>query len=109
MDKATTPPPLEGRQMIAKKKIKDLSGLCHPSRASSTGPGPGGEAGQVLFRNTLSLNWLVMFTAEQGRNWVILKGGRRYICNSKDKMIHGLSPGVKCVALLFRGVSLAKV
>ena len=28
------------------------------------------------------------------RNWVILRGGRRYIYNKKDEMINGLSPSV---------------
>ena len=32
----------------------------------------------------------------QGRNWVILRGGRRYICNMKDGIIHGLCRTVKC-------------
>ena len=45
----------------------------------------------------------------QGRNWVILRGGRRYIYNRKDEIIHGLSPSVKCVSPLFRDMSLAKV
>ena len=26
----------------------------------------------------------------QGRNWIILKGGRRYICHRKDEIVHGL-------------------
>ena len=39
----------------------------------------------------------------------ILRGGRRYICNRKDGIIHGLSPSVKCVAPLLRDMSLAKV
>ena len=32
-----------------------------------------------------------------------------YIDNRKDEIIHGLSPGVKCGAPLFREMSLAKV
>ena len=44
----------------------------------------------------------------QGRNLVILRGGHRYICNRKDEIIHGLCPSVKCVAPLFRDMSLAK-
>ena len=43
----------------------------------------------------------------KGRNWVNLRGGRRYIFNRKDKMKHGLSPSVKCVAPLL-DMSLAK-
>ena len=31
-------------------------------------------------------------------NWVILRGGRRYICYRKDETIHGIS--AKCVAPL---------
>ena len=46
---------------------------------------------------------------QQGRNLVILRGGRRYICNWKDEIIHGPSTGVKCVLLLFLDMSLAKV
>ena len=45
----------------------------------------------------------------QGRNWVILRGGHRYICNRKDEIIHGLSPSEKCVAPLYRDMSLAKL
>ena len=44
---------------------------------------------------------------DQGRNWVILRGGRRYIGNRADEIIHGLShPGV---APLFRDMFFAKV
>ena len=43
----------------------------------------------------------------QGRNWVILREGRRYIYNMKDEIIHVLS--FKCVAPLIRNMSLAKV
>ena len=46
---------------------------------------------------------------DQGRNWVILGGGRRYIYNMKDEIVHGLSPSVKCVAPLLRDNSLDKV
>ena len=46
---------------------------------------------------------------EQGRNWVILRGGLRYIYDRKDEIIHGLRPSVKCVAPLFLDMSLAKV
>ena len=51
------------------------------------------------------------FTSEhkQGRNWVILRVGRRYIYYRKDEIIHGPSPSVKCVTPLFRDMSLAKV
>ena len=45
----------------------------------------------------------------EGRNRVILRGGTRYICNSKDEIIHGLIPSVKCVAPLIRDMFLAKV
>ena len=38
-----------------------------------------------------------------------MSGGRRYIYNRKDEIIHGHSPSVKCVAPLFRDMSLAKV
>ena len=34
---------------------------------------------------------------------------RRYICNGQDEIMHGLRPRVKCVAPLFRDMSLAKV
>ena len=34
---------------------------------------------------------------DQGRNWVILRGGRRYICNGKNEILHGLSSGEKIV------------
>ena len=44
-----------------------------------------------------------------GRNWVLLRGGRRYIYDRKDEITHGLSPSVKCVAPLLRDMSLAKV
>ena len=43
----------------------------------------------------------------QGRNWVILREGRRYIYNMKDEIIHG--PNVKCDVPLFLDMSLAKV
>ena len=46
---------------------------------------------------------------QKRRNWVILRRGHSYICNRKDKIIHGLSPSVKCAAPLFRDMSLAKV
>ena len=46
---------------------------------------------------------------DQGHNWVILGGGRRYIRNRKDEIIHGLSPSVKYVAPLFRDMFFAKV
>ena len=46
---------------------------------------------------------------DQGRNWVILRGGRRYIFNREDEIIHGVSPSVKYVAPLLRDMSLAKV
>ena len=49
------------------------------------------------------------FLSYQGRNWVILRGGRRYIYDRKDEIIHCLSPVGKCVAPLFKGVSSAKV
>ena len=38
-----------------------------------------------------------MKTVVQGRNWVILRGGRRYIYSRKDEIIYGLCPSVKCV------------
>ena len=41
----------------------------------------------------------------QGLNWVILRGGRRYICNKKDEIIHVLCPSVKGVT----DMSLARV
>ena len=44
-------------------------------------------------------------TAVQGLNWVILRGLRRYICYSKDEIIHGLSPSVKCVTTLRQALS----
>ena len=47
----------------------------------------------------------------QGHNWVILRGGRRYIYDRKDEIICTWpnSPSVKCVAPLFGDMSLAKV
>ena len=51
----------------------------------------------------------VSITGLQGCNWVILRGGRRYIYDRKDEIIHGLSPSVKCIAPLFRDMFLAKV
>ena len=38
-----------------------------------------------------------MKTVVQGRNWVILRGGRRYIYSRKDEIIYALCPSVKCV------------
>ena len=45
----------------------------------------------------------------QWRNWVILLGGRKYIYDRKDEIIHGLVPSIKCVTTLFRDMSLVKV
>ena len=45
----------------------------------------------------------------QGCNWVILRWGRWYIYDRKDEIIYGLGPSVKCVAPLFRDISLAKL
>ena len=42
----------------------------------------------------------------QGRNWIILRGGRRTIYDRKDEVIHCL--GIKCAAPLLRDMSLAK-
>ena len=48
-----------------------------------------GERKQATYRDApVSIN----DEAVQGRNWVILE---RYICNSKDEIIHGLSPSEK--------------
>ena len=44
----------------------------------------------------------------QGRQWVILRGGRMYIYNRTDEIIHGLSPSVNRVAPTIRDMSLAK-
>ena len=44
-----------------------------------------------------------------GRNWEILRGGRRYIYNREYEIIHDLSLSVKCFAPLFKDMSLAKV
>ena len=44
----------------------------------------------------------------QGRNWIILRGGRRTIYDRKDEIIHGHSLSIKCVAPLVRDMSLAK-
>ena len=49
-----------------------------------------------------------MKTVVQGRNWVILRGGRRYIYSRKDEIIYGLCPSVKCVASLFGDMYLAR-
>ena len=72
-------------------------------KVSYSDVGEGGVA--VNCENTqFFLNNLYMMSLElfAGRNWV--RGGRRFICNRKDEIIHGLSPGVKCVAPLFRDV-----
>ena len=45
----------------------------------------------------------------QARNWVNLRGGRRYICNTKDEIIHGLAPSVKLCCASIRDMFLAKV
>ena len=45
----------------------------------------------------------------QGRNWIFWRERLRYIFNKKDVIIYGLCPSVKCVAPLFRVMSLAKV
>ena len=57
--------------------------------------------GPVLLGQTLpgkSLIFQILVSEEcyhiQGRNWVILRWGRRYICNRKDKIC------VKCVGPL---------
>ena len=34
-----------------------------------------------------------------------MRGRRRYICNRRSEIINGLSPGIKCVALLFRDIA----
>ena len=48
---------------------------------------------------------IIMDDAYQGRNWVILRGGRRFIYKGKDEIIHGLGPSVKYVnAPLFRDI-----
>ena len=52
---------------------------------------------------------LIICILMQGRNWVILRGDAGIFLIGKDEIIHGLSPSVKCVALLFRHMSLAKV
>ena len=49
------------------------------------------------------------FLSYQGRDWVILRGGRRYIYDRKDEIIHCLSPSEKCVATLLSEMSLVKV
>ena len=41
--------------------------------------------------------YLHMKTVVQGRNSVILRGGRRYIYSRKDEIIYALCPSVKCV------------
>ena len=51
----------------------------------------------------------IMKYTDQGRNWVILRGVRLYICNRKVEIILGLSPSVKCVLPLLRDMPLAKV
>ena len=38
-----------------------------------------------------------------------MRGGRRYIYYRKDKIVHSLSPSVKCGAPLIRDMALAKV
>ena len=51
--------------------------------------------------------YTVPYTCGQGRNWLILRGGADiFIINRKVEIIHGLSPGVKCVAPLFRDQSM---
>ena len=46
---------------------------------------------------------------KQGRNWVNLRGGAAKFVLGRMEIIHGLSPGVKCVAPIFRDMSLAKM
>ena len=50
-----------------------------------------------------------MITGTQLGNFERGGGGCRDICNRKDEIIHGLSPGVTCVAPLFTDMSLDKV
>ena len=49
--------------------------------------------------------YMSVFMYAEGRNWVILKGGRQYVFNWKDEIIHC----VKYVAPLFKNSSLAKI
>ena len=53
---------------------------------------------QLGILKSLSGDILNLKCCYQGRNWVILKGGRRYICYRKAEIIHG--PSVKCVSSL---------
>ena len=59
--------------------------------------------GHSIIRQTISKH------SNQGRNWVILKGGRGHICNRRDEIIYVLSPSLKCVAPLFKYMSFDKV
>ena len=59
--------------------------------------------------NILLSRFQILDDPIQGRNWVILRGGAGIFYFRKDELIHGLSPNVKCVAPLFRDMSLAKV
>ena len=54
----------------------------------------------IFFIANFSAIWVYKGILKQGRNWVILSGGREYICSRKDEIIHGLSPSVICVASL---------
>ena len=44
-----------------------------------------------------------------GAQLVNFERGRRYIYDRKDEILDGLSPSMKCVAPLFRDMSLAKL
>ena len=68
---------------------------------------------RTCFKNLASKNTLLQHTNRysvlQGRNWVILRGGCRYIYDRKEKIVHSLSQSVKCGAPLIRDMALAKV
>ena len=60
----------------------------------------GADRGNCHIAHTYNIKTCV----HQGRNWLILRGGRRYIYNRKDEIIHGPSPSVKCIAHLFKDI-----
>ena len=60
-----------------------------------------GQASGIISQGNTSSDHSV----NQGRNWVISKGGVVGIYNRKDNNIHCLSPSIKCVAPLFKAMA----
>ena len=55
----------------------------------------------------VEVKWVKVKSLLTGAQLGNFEGGRRYICNRKDEIIHILSRSVKCVAPLLRDMSLA--